>query len=76
MFHHSVLDMYHNVGYLLLRGLWTKDAVELERFLGGGRQNLGLWRELKTAIRATVVSTAAEHSNVTAQVLQLTETTA
>jgi len=42
MFHHSVLDMYHNVGYLLLRGLWTKDAVELERFLGGGRQNLGL----------------------------------
>ena len=43
----------------------------MERLLGVGRQQLGVGRELKTALRPAVVATAAEHADVAAQVLQL-----
>jgi len=68
--------MQQNVTNLVLRGLWVKDAVELERFLGGRRQNLRVGRELKAALGAIVVATATENADVTTQVLQLTATTA
>ena len=59
------------VAHLFLRGVDVEDAVELERFLGARRQDLGVGREAKAALRATVVATAAEDADVAAQILQL-----
>jgi len=59
------------VAHLFLRGVDVEDAVELERFLGARRQDLGVGREAKAALRATVVATAAEDAYVAAQILQL-----
>ena len=57
--------------HLFLCGLRAEDTVELERFPGVRRQNLGVRRELKAALGATVVAAAAEHADVASQVLQL-----